>query len=290
VTGTPRTEGTPQPTASPESPPAPQRVAAGSSFYWAMRILPRGQREAMFEIYAFCRAVDDIADGPGSRLERSAGLQSWRRAIACCYQGTAPAELAGLAREIRTFGLHQEDFEAVIDGMQMDIDADICAPDWSTLDRFCDRVASAVGRLSVRVFGIEGQGGLDLAYHLGRGLQLTNILRDLDEDGAIGRLYLPDEALLDAGIPTRDVQQVLASPALNEACFEVARVAQTHLEQADEIMSRLPRARVRAPRIMAAAYQLILNGLVRRGFRAPRQRARASRLRLLGIVLSHSLA
>ena len=92
----------------------------------------------------------------------------------------------------------------MIDGMEMDVTETIRAPDFATLDLYCDRVASAVGRLSVRVFGMEKNDGLALAHHLGRALQLTNILRDLDEDAAIGRLYLPKEALLDAGITTTD--------------------------------------------------------------------------------------
>lgn len=268
---------------------APERVAANSSFYWAMRILPRGQRQAMYEIYAFCRAVDDIADGAGSHAERRAGLEAWRAAIGACYQGSPPRALAGLEAEIRTFGLRREDFEAVIDGMQMDADTDICAPDWTTLDLFCDRVASAVGRLCVRIFGISGRSGVDLAYHLGRGLQLTNILRDLDEDAAAGRLYLPEESLVDAGITWRAPLEVLASPALDGACADVARTAQTFLEHADEIMDTLPRSQVRAPRIMAAAYQSILDSLLERGFRTPRRRVRLSRVQLAVILVRRAL-
>ncbi len=105
---------------------------------------------------------------------------------------------------MRDFGLRREDFLAVIDGMEMDVVDDIRAPDFATLDLYCDRVASAVGRLSVRVFGMEEQDGIALAHHLGRALQLTNILRDLDEDAAIGRLYLPREALREAGITATD--------------------------------------------------------------------------------------
>ena len=82
----------------------------------------------------------------------------------------------------------------------MDVAEDIRAPDWELLDLYCDRVASAVGRLSVRIFGIDDTNGLELAHHLGRALQMTNILRDLDEDAAMGRLYLPKEALAAVGI------------------------------------------------------------------------------------------
>src|SRR5262245_16987922 len=119
-----------------------------------MRILPREQREAMFEIYAFCRAVDDVADDPGPREGRLAALEAWRNDIAALYAGAAPARLAGLARAVRDFDLQREDFLAIIDGMEMDVRADIRAPDHATLDVYWARVAFAVGRLSVRLLCI----------------------------------------------------------------------------------------------------------------------------------------
>ncbi len=186
---------------------------SGSSFYAAMRILPRPQREAMYAVYAFCRAVDDIADEGGSRDQRAAGLAEWRDDIDRLYGGQTTARTTELAAPVTRFGLRQDDLLAVIDGMEMDADADIQAPDWATLDLYCDRVASAVGRLSVRVFGVAEAPGQDLAHHLGRALQLTNILRDIDEDAGIGRLYLPREALLAAGITSTDPAIVVADPA-----------------------------------------------------------------------------
>ncbi len=187
--------------------------ARGSSFNAAMRILPRPRREAMFEIYSFCRAVDDIADEAGPRQARKAALAKWRSDIDALYAGQpapeqAPASLRGLARAIHAFGLRREDFHAIIDGMEMDVEEDIQAPDLATLDLYCDRVASAVGRLSVKVFGLPQPDGHLLAHHLGRALQLTNILRDLDEDAAIGRLYLPREDLSAAGIDVREPRAV----------------------------------------------------------------------------------
>ena len=196
---------------------APALPAAGSSFYLAMRILPRARREAMYAIYAFCRAVDDVADGDAARDERLAALQRWRDDIDRLY-GSAPTGAAPLRTAVRQFALRREDFHAVIDGMAMDAAADIRAPDWATLDLYCDRVASAVGRLSTRIFGLDDEPGLALAHHLGRALQLTNILRDLDEDAALGRLYLPREALAAAGIGEARPDAVLADPRLGAAC------------------------------------------------------------------------
>jgi phytoene synthase len=259
--------------------------AARSSFYGGMRILPRPQREAMFEIYAFCRAVDDIADDPGPREPRRARLQRWRDDVDALYRGAPPPQLGGLAQAVKTFDLQRADFLAVIDGMEMDVVADIRAPDRATLELYCDRVACAVGRLSVRVFGMERDAGLALADQLGRALQLTNILRDLDEDAAMGRLYLPRDALRGVGIISTDPQTVLANPMLGEACGVLVELARGHFAKAQAIMRQAPRRTVRAPRIMGEAYGLILERLVGRGFTPPRPRVRLPRLQLLLIVL-----
>jgi phytoene synthase len=243
----------------------------------------------MFEIYSFCRAVDDIADDPGDRNLRRTQLQQWRRDIDALYDGKPPAQLGGLAQAVREFALAREDFLAVIDGMEMDVETDIRAPDLAMLDLYCDRVASAVGRLSVKVFGLDAESGPELAHHLGRALQLTNILRDLDEDAGMGRLYLPREALRDAGISGSDPHTVLASPALGQACAPIIARAQNHFDRADAIMKAAPRRAVRAPRIMGEAYKGYLRALIERGFAPPRARLRLSRARLLWIILRYAV-
>ena len=262
--------------------------ASGSSFYAAMRILPREQREAMFQIYSFCRQVDDIADSDGPRTERLAALQQWRDDIDALYQDRPPARLQGYVASIRRFDLQREDFLAVVDGMEMDVPQDIRAPDLATLDLYCDRVASAVGRLSVRVFGLARDDGILLAHHLGRALQLTNILRDVDEDAAIGRLYVPREALLHAGITDFDPLKVIADPALPKACAPLVERARTHFQKADEVMDRNPRRVVRAPRIMSKYYRAILELLVGRGFAPPRTAVRLNKMARIAIVLRYA--
>ena len=270
-----------------ETQDAAQR-ASGSSFYTAMRIMPRAQRDAMFEIYAFCRKVDDIADSPGPRDERLDQLKLWRRDIDALYSGSAVTRARSLAVPIKTFGLRREDFQAVIDGMEMDVHVDIRAPDWSTLDAYCDRVASAVGRLSVRVFGMEEKAGIALAHHLGRALQLTNILRDIDEDAAIGRLYLPREALQQAGIMSTDPQTVMAHPNIGQVCAQVAARAAEHFAESDRIMGKCARSTVRAPRIMRVAYGAIYKALLKRGWTAPRQPVKISKPRLILTILRYA--
>jgi squalene synthase HpnD len=268
--------------------PAASR-ARGSTFYLAMRILPRRQREAMFEVYSFCKAVDDIADGEAPRPWRLAQLAEWRKRIAALYAGEVPGGLTELARAIEQFSLRQQDFLTVIDGMEMDAVEDIRAPTFDQLDLYCDRVASAVGRLSVRIFGLEDRDGLPLARHLGRALQLTNILRDIDEDAAAGRLYLPREALVHAGIESADPQFVILDPRLGAACDVVVERARGHFREADAVMARCARRLVRAPRMMEEAYRRMLEEMVLRGWAWPRNRVHVSRSHLLKIALRHAI-
>jgi len=263
-------------------------TASGSSFYAAMRILPHDQREAMFQIYSFCRQVDDIADSDGPREERLAALQEWRNDIDALYQGNPPPRLKDYVASVKTFGLKREDFLAIVDGMEMDVPQDIRAPDMATLDLYCDRVASAVGRLSVRVFGMPEEDGILLAHHLGRALQLTNILRDIDEDAGLGRLYLPREGLLLAGITTDDPGRVIADRALPKVCIPLAERARKHFEKADEVMKRNSRRLVRAPRIMSKYYRAILDLLIARGFAAPRTPVRVGKMAKIGILLRYA--
>jgi presqualene diphosphate synthase len=263
-------------------------LVVGSSFYAALRILPPAQRNAMYEVYAFCRAVDDIADDPGPRQHRMAALDRWREDLALLYSGLGTTDLTrGLAKPVNHFDLRLEDFLAVISGMKMDVAGDIRAPDWELLDLYCDRVASAVGRLSVRIFGIDETNGLELAHHLGRALQMTNILRDLDEDAAMGRLYLPKEALAAVGIASRDIAEVLRDPALGQACSFVAERARRHFAEANAVTHRCPRATVRSPRLMASVYKAILDNLVERGWAAPRVFVRPTRSQILWPILRH---
>ncbi len=262
-------------------------TASGSSFYAAMRILPQEQRRAMFQIYSFCRQVDDIADSDGPRDQRLAALQQWREDIDALYQGHPPVRLRDYVASVKEFGLEREDFLAIVDGMEMDVPQDIRAPDLATLDLYCDRVASAVGRLSVKVFGLPEEDGILLAHHLGRALQLTNILRDIDEDAAIGRLYLPKEGLARAAISSTDPLVVAADPALPKVCAPLVERARDHFAQADQIMARNSRRAVRAPRIMSKYYGSILALLVARGFANPRTPVRLNKAARIAILLRY---
>ena len=266
-----------------------EAVVARSSFYAAMRILPPAQRKAMFEIYRFCRAVDDVADGRGTPQERLAELETWRNDINALFGGTATRRVEPLLAPFVAFALEREDFVSIIDGMEMDARDDIRAPALATLELYCDRVACAVGRLSVRVFGMPQPEGTALAFHLGRALQLTNILRDLDEDAWKGRLYLPRELLMAAGISETEPSVVLAHPALGVVCAGLVASARGHFASAREVMAAQPAYRVRTPRLMASVYRNILERLAARGWTPPRRAISIGRTRLLWILLVDGL-
>jgi squalene synthase HpnD len=267
------------------TPAALQAQVSGSSFYAGMRVLPRAEREAMYAIYGFCRMVDDIADDEvGDRASRAVALDGWRRDLDALYAGRNPGQAALLVEAVARFGLRREDFDAVIDGMAMDVARDIRWPTMSELDLYCDRVASAVGRLSVRVFGMEEAPGIALAYDLGRALQLTNILRDIDEDAAIGRVYLPEEALVGAGIALTTPMDVIADPRVDAACRTVAQVAHAHYAKAHAVLATRPRGHLLAPRLMEAVYSKVLARTETLGWAQPRHRVTMSKPALLWTV------
>jgi phytoene synthase len=236
--------------------------------------------------------VDDVADGAAPVPAKRAALEHWRADIRACCAGAGPAQLEALQGHVEAFGLACADFEAVIDGMLMDAGAEpLCAPPAAMLDLYCDRVASAVGRLSVKVFGLPGSDGVLLAHHLGRALQLTNILRDIDEDAAIGRVYLPRELLLEAGVALDRAAAgaIVAHPALPRACVQVAAQAQGHFDAARRVMRGYPASRVRTPRLMGAIYLALLARLRARGWACPRAPVRVGKLARVGILLRHAV-
>ena len=202
------------------------------------------------------------------------------------YAGTVAQQVRFLALAVAQYGLRLEDFLAVLDGMGMDVAEDIVAPDLATLDLYCDRVASAVGRLSIKVFGMDEGPGFDLAHHLGRALQLTNILRDIDEDAAIGRLYLPREYLQEMDCcRLLDVQAIVNKPQIDAVCRKVAAQAHRHYDQAQRILSARPKGRIKTPRLMGAVYSQILSASEAQGFAAPRRRVSLPKSRLMSLVL-----
>lgn len=261
-----------------------------SSFYWAMRLLPGPRRDAMFAVYGYCRALDDIADGAGDAEGKRARLAVMRGAVAALFETGVPLHptLAALAPAIRRYELPRAEFDAVIDGMEMDVDGPLTAPSMDELALYCRRVAGAVGLLAVRVF--DRPDADRLAVLLGEALQLTNILRDVAEDAELGRLYLPAEILAEAGIAARDPGGVLGHPALPAACAALARIAERRYAEAEAELARIGRAGLWPAVAMMATYRVQLARLVRAGWRHPEAPPRLGRLLRLWIALRAAAA
>ncbi|PYD75365.1 presqualene diphosphate synthase HpnD [Novacetimonas pomaceti] len=257
---------------------------SGTSFGKGMQILPPDRRYGMYAVYAFCRLVDDVADDDGTPQDKCQRLDAWRERIGRLYAGEARDALDRvLLATIRTFGLRQEDFNAVIDGMEMDARGPIVAPDEATFDLYCDRVASAVGRLSVRVFGDSSPAADTVAFHLGRALQITNILRDVAEDAQRGRLYLPAELLARFDVPLTP-QGACHAEGLESVGRILAGRAHDHFRAAAAAMRQCDRRAMRPARVMGATYAAILAAQERQGWRHPECRVSLSRPRKLLIA------
>ncbi|HUK59237.1 MAG TPA: presqualene diphosphate synthase HpnD [Stellaceae bacterium] len=264
--------------------------AAGTSFYWAMRFLPAERREAMFAVYAYCRVIDDIADSDDPPLQKRAALAEWRAEVDRIYDGTPRLPLSRvLAQVARRYELRRVDFLRLIDGMEMDAGEAIRAPSLEELDLYCDRVASAVGRLSVRIFGDDGADADRVAWALGRALQLTNILRDLVEDAGRGRLYLPRELLVRHGITVTEPALVLADPRVTQVCADLANTAEARFAEATRAMTHCKRGTMRPAAMMAAVYRASLARLRKRGWSRLDEPAPVPRFTKIWLALRHGL-
>jgi presqualene diphosphate synthase len=269
---------------------ASRPAAAGTSFSWAMRVLPVERREAAYALYAFCRELDDIADGEASRSLKQTLLLNWRNEIAHLYEGRPRNTVTlGLNRAVHLYGLRCHDFLAVIDGVEMKARTDIRAPSLAQLDHYCECVAVAVARLLVRICGEETPAGERVAAELGRALQLTNILRDLAEDANRHRLYLPCELLHAHGIFATTPSWVLAQPALPNVCRELAALAERHYAAAAEAIAACPRSTMRPAAVMLGINRALLHELLARGWQRLDEPVRISFSHRLALLLRHGL-
>ena len=245
---------------------------SGTSFGAVMRILRSPRREGMYAIYAFCREVDDIADEPAPLAEKRAGLEEWRREIERVYEGRPSTPTgAALAEHIRRFDLPKEEFILVIEGMEIDAGGPVIAPAMEKLLAYTRRVAGAVGMLSMPVFGApRGAASDDFALSLGDALQLTNILRDVEEDAGEGRLYLPRELLEKHKCPL-DPAAIAEAPGLPAVRADLAAMARGKFADARKALSDLVLAgldwRVLRPALlMMGVYETYLNRMTARGW------------------------
>ena len=244
---------------------------SGTSFGPGMAILPRARRQAMHAVYAFCRMVDDIADGPFAPEDKRAALDAWRDEIGRLYAGH-PQSAVGLALKpgVEAFDLPEREFHLMIEGMEMDAAGPIIAPLRPTLQRYTRRVAGSVGALSMRIFGAwSGEVSERFALALGDAFQLTNILRDIEGDAEVGRLYLPADLLDRHGIAERDPMAVARHKGLPALSAELGREARAAYDEARRLAPRHSRLRLAPALVMMGAYEAYLDRMEALGFRRP---------------------
>ncbi len=255
---------------------------SGTSFGAGMRILSGGRRDAMYAIYAFCREVDDIADEPAPLAEKQAGLAQWREEIDRIYNGS-PQKPTGVAllEFVNQFRLPKEEFFMMIEGMEMDAKGPVIAPSMDELLAYTRRVAGSVGLLSMPVFGApDSQPSKDFALSLGDALQLTNILRDVEEDAEEGRLYLPRELLLKHDCPMTP-QDIVIAEGLPKVRAELALMARANFAQARSAIQYLDWKLLRPALLMMGVYETYLDKMTARGWSNGQPKIKLSKLEKL---------
>lgn len=265
---------------------------SGTSFYWAMRFLPEPKRSSMFAVYAFCRVVDDIADGSADEFSKREQLARYRDDLSGLYAaGSAELrEVHDLTRVIDRYKLAQADFEAIIDGMETDAAPRVRIANQVEFDRYVDRVACAVGRLCCPIFGLPDDVHRPVSGALGTALQITNILRDLREDAARDRVYLPQDQLSLAGLSDLEALDLVDQPDLEPVCDPLVSVAEAAFARAASFLDDCSPEAAKPARMMGEAYRRLFLKVRQAGFAPlPRQRVRLGKREKLAVMLRHGV-
>jgi phytoene synthase len=257
---------------------------SGSSFYYSFLFLPPERRRAITALYAFCREVDDTVDETSDQSVARIKLAWWRNEVTQMYSGTPthPVMLA-LQPHLQPYDLKQEHLQAIIDGMEMDLDQSRYL-DYPNLKKYCWHVAGVVGILSASIFGITNPQTLKYAETLGLAFQLTNIIRDVGEDARKGRIYLPISELQQFNVTAADLLNARHSEKFEALMkFQADRAQQLY----DEAFALLPKEDRRAQRpglMMAAIYRTLLDEIERDGFHVLTQKISLTPLRKLWLA------
>lgn len=278
-------------------PPGPEALSAyrhcrnvvrrsGSSFSAAFWMFPKPERRALHAIYAFCRLADDIADDPSVRGNRGRLLARWRTELDAAYEGKSvhPVGLA-LGDTVSRFDLPHEIFSDLLRGVESDLRGKPIE-NFAELRHYCYCVASTVGISIVRVLGCDSPAALEYAETLGVGVQLTNILRDVGEDAASGRIYLAREDMQRFGVDPQSLTNERPSDALRLLLAHYAEIARIHYDRADRLCPAPDRRTLRPAEAMGRIYRHLLEELQHRGYPCLRQPLRLSKPRRLTIAAS----
>ncbi len=262
---------------------------SGSNLVSAFKILPQEPRSAITALYAFCREVDDVVDECSEPQLAAIKLSWWKTEMDRLFagEGAHPVSQA-LAPHVATYFLPREPFDEIIAGCAMDLEQNRYAT-WQDLDRYCDKVAGAVGLLSARIFGRVSEATLIYANTLGRALQYTNIIRDVGDDARKGRIYLPAEALRDFSVDSASLLRFEHSPALEHLLREMARRAHGLYDLAIDTLPVSERAAQRPGLIMASIYRELLRLVESESFQVMNQRISVAPARKLWLAWRASI-
>lgn len=255
---------------------------SGSNLAFALAVLPRHKREDMGIFYAFCRVVDDLADDPDLPMElRRAGLARWRGLV----RGEIPDPSPGIESEwvdlLGRYDFRLGEVEAIIDGVEMDLEP-LRFETAEDLRRYCYRVASAVGLVSIEIFGYSDSRSREYAEQLGYALQWTNILRDVGEDAAEGKIFLPREDLRRFGLDEEDLLGRNPDPAsFGRLMKHETRVARDFYVAAEAALPEADRKSMRSAELMKRIYHGILDEMEADGYRVFEKRYRLSKPRMI---------
>ena len=257
-----------------------------SNFYYAFLFLPRPRREALYAVYAFCRIVDDVADLGSNPAQQRAELNDWRAEVARCYTGRALQTPVArrLADAVRAYPIPRTALEAIIDGVEMDLDRAIYET-FEELYPYCYRVASAVGLCCIEIFGYSEPRARDYAVNLGIALQLTNIMRDVGTDARAGRVYIPQEDLRRFAVTAGDLRAGRYTDGFVALMERQAHRARHFYEAAHRAFPAADARALVAAQIMGRIYFTLLQELEARRFRIFGQRVTLPARRKLGIAI-----
>jgi phytoene synthase len=260
--------------------------AAGSNFYYSFLLLPRNKRRAISNVYAFCRTLDDIVDEDHAGRDPYAELQHWREEIVACYEGYPATDFGEhLMGSVEEFALPRQAFLDLIDGMEMDLKWHSYQT-FADLREYCYRAASTVGLICIEIFGYESPRTREYAVNLGLALQLTNILRDLKEDIARGRIYIPLEDLDRFGYSADDLKANLYNRPFIELIKYQQTRARSYFEKAAASLPDQDRKSVFAAEIMSAIYREMLDQIAKVKYDVFRNRLSLTRRRRLQVALN----
>lgn len=257
---------------------------SGSSFFYAFLFLEEDQRRAMMALYAFCREVDDIADEVSDQSVAMQKIGFWREELHRAFHDK-PQHPVGIELKWarNQFSLDEELFVEILDGMLMDISGKPIVKT-SDLSLYCYRVAGVVGLLSIEIFGYSSRRSRKFATSLGEALQLTNILRDLKADAAMGRIYLPQEDRIRFKVADQDFKDGNMSEGMKSLLKHYGeKVAAAYTQALDELPSE-DRSSLRSSLLMASIYYAQFRRLQSFGFDSWSHSARITPIRKIWIA------